>query len=112
VTLQTKELVDYIQERCLWQFASRAHDREENIQGVLSLLGELLTGGSPKPETPMERCHFANANHLAREIRSVFPWLSKLPKDDLSTVVAGTIERLQEITISQSKNGELHIPAY
>ena len=37
------EVYGYIQERCLWQFSSRAWDRTENIDGVLGTLGDLLT---------------------------------------------------------------------
>ncbi len=42
---KSESLVTFIQERCLWQFVSRAPDREENIDGVLTLVGILLTGG-------------------------------------------------------------------
>ena len=109
---KSEALVTFIQQHCLWQFASRAHDREENIDGVLSLLGILLTGGSPKLQTPMDRLHFANANHLAAEVKSEFPWLSHLGKDELFAVVSGVIKRIHEITVKNSKNGELYQPGY
>lgn len=112
MTTQTKELVNYIQERCLWQFYSRAWDREENINGVLSHLGELLSNRTPKLETPMDRCHFANANHLAREVRNAFPWLEEMSPDSLTKLIGGVMARLEEIAITQSKNGELHMQAY
>jgi hypothetical protein len=106
------ELVAFIQERCLWQFVSRAHDREENINGVLSLLGEILTGGSPKLETPMQRLHFANANHLASEVKTAFPWLTESPKEDVQGVVSGVIAKIHELVVEKSLNGELHMPGY
>ena len=109
---KTEALVNFIQERCLWQFVSRAHDREENIDGVLTLAGILLTGGAPKLETPMDRLHYANANHLVMEIKTEFPWMSHLAKDDLFAVVTGAIKRIHEITVKKSKNGELHQPGY
>jgi hypothetical protein len=109
---KSEALVTFIQQRCLWQFASRAHDREENIDGVLSLLGIILTGGSPKLQTPMDRLHFANANHLAAEVKSEFPWLSHLGKDELFAVVSGVIKRITQITVKNSKNGELNQPGY
>jgi V-containing nitrogenase delta subunit len=112
VTTQTKELVNFIQERCLWQFYSRAWDREENINGVLGQLGELLSNQTPKLETPMDRCHFANANHLAREVRSAFPWLEEMSPDSLTKLIGGVMAKLEEITITKSKNGELHTQAY
>jgi V-containing nitrogenase delta subunit len=109
---KTESLVALIQQRCLWQFVSRAHDREENIDGVLTLVGILLTGGAPKLETPMDRLHYANANSLVTEIKTELPWLSHLGKDDLFTVVTGAIKRIHEITVKKSKNGELFIPGY
>jgi hypothetical protein len=109
---KAESLVRFIQERCLWQFVSRAPDREQNIDGVLSLLGILLTGGSPKLQTPMDRLHFANANHLAAEVKTEFPWLTHLSKDELFQIVEGTIKRIHEITVKNSKNGELHLSAY
>jgi hypothetical protein len=109
---KAEALVRFIQERCLWQFASRAHDREENIDGVLSLVGILLTGGSPKLQTPMDRLHFANANHLAAEVKGEFPWLSHLGKDELFHVVEAAIRRIHEIAVKNSKNGELRLQAY
>jgi hypothetical protein len=56
--------------------------------------------------------HFANANHLATEIKSEFPWLTHLGKEELFAVVTGAIKRIHEITVKKSKNGELHLPAY
>jgi hypothetical protein len=106
------ELVAFIQERCLWQFASRAHDRDENINGVLSLLGVILTGDSPQLETPMQRLHFANANLLAKEVKVAFPWLAEIPKEDMQGVLSGAIARIHELTVEKSLNGELNQPGY
>ena len=112
MTTQTKELVDYIQERCLWQFFSRSWDREENIQGILDMTGELLIGKMPALETPMDRCHYANANHLAREVKSAFPWIAEMNAESLRPLISGVMDRLREITIAKSKNGELNLQAY
>lgn len=112
MTKQAEELVKFIQERCLWQFASRAHDREENINGVLSMMEEILSGRPPRLETPMDRCHFANANQLVPEVTQAFPWLKELPKDELSRTVSEAVERIREVTITRSQNGELHLQAY
>jgi len=38
MTSKLDNLFDYVQERCLWQFASRTCDRTENIEGVLKLV--------------------------------------------------------------------------
>ena len=112
MTTNSMQMVDFIQERCLWQFASRAPDREENIRGVLLMLKDLLRGAEVKPATPADRCHYANANHLSAEVKSAFPWLLGLSADDLSKTIGEVTDRLEEITIKQSKNGELHMQAY
>jgi hypothetical protein len=112
MTKKAEELVAFIQERCLWQFVSRANDREENINGVLSLMGEILSGGSPRLDTPMDRLHFANDNHLAREVKVALPWMRELPKEEMKEVVSGTIARIYELTVKKSLNGELNIPGY
>jgi vanadium nitrogenase delta subunit len=109
---KSESLATFIQERCLWQFVSRAPDREENIDGVLTLVGILLTGGAPKLQTPMDRLHFANANHLASEIKSEFPWMIHLSKDEIFAVITGAIKRIHEITVKNSRNGELNLPGY
>jgi nitrogenase delta subunit len=112
VITHTKELIDFIQERCLWQFYSRSWDREENINGVLSQLGELLSNKTPKLDTPMDRCHFANANHLAREVRNAFPWLEEMSPESLNRLIGAVMGKLEEIVITKSKNCELHMQAY
>lgn len=112
MTKKPDELVTFIQERCLWQFASRAFDREENIDGVLTLMGIILSGGSPVLKTPMDRLHFANANHLASEVKSAFPWLKDLCREDLLSIVSAIISRIHELTVKKSMNAELHLQAY
>jgi V-containing nitrogenase delta subunit len=112
MTKKAEELVAFIQERCLWQFVSRANDREENINGVLTCMEEILKGESPKLETPMDRLHFANANRLAQEVKVAFPWLQELPGEEMKEVVSGTIARIYELTVKKSLNGELNIPGY
>jgi len=109
---QTDEIFTFIQEHCLWQFVSRTWDREENIDVVLSMAFTILTGNSPKYETPDERCHFADANSLAAEMKSALPWLEDLPKNDLADVIARVKERLVDITVKHSLNGELNQPGY
>jgi hypothetical protein len=110
--VQTDDIVAFIQVHCLWQFVSRANDREENINGVLSLAFRILIGESPKCETPDERCHFANANRLASEMKSALPWLEDLPKKDLADTLSAVNARIQDITVKHSLNEELTQPGY
>jgi hypothetical protein len=60
----------------------------------------------------MDRLHFANANHLATEIKSEFPWMTHLGKEEMFAVVTAAIKRIHEITVKSSKKGELHQPLY
>jgi hypothetical protein len=60
----------------------------------------------------MDRLHFANANHLASEVKSAFPWLKELHKEDLLSVISGVIARIHVLTVKQSMNAELHQQAY
>ncbi len=112
LTVKVEELVAFLQERCLWQFASRAWDREENIDNVLTMTGEILAGKSPHAETPGERCHFANANHLASDVKTHLLWLGDLASDELHNVVTGAIARLRDLTVDRSLNGELRLQSY
>ncbi len=112
MTTKADDLVAFIQEHCLWQFASRTPDREENMNGVLAFLGEILTGVAPKPETPMERCHFADANQLASAVKVAFPWLQSLNRDEISDLISGVLVRIHEITVEKSLNGELNLQTY
>jgi hypothetical protein len=75
-------------------------------------VGILLTGGVPKLQTPMDRLHFANANHLVTEIKTEFPWITQLGKEELFAVVTGAIKRIHGLTVKNSKNWELHQPLY
>ena len=109
---QTDEIVTFIQEHCLWQFFSRTWDREDNIKNVLSLTFKFLTGEPFKSETPDERCHFANANRLAAEMKEALPWLEDLPKKDLATVLSRVNDSLEDITVKHSLNAELNQPGY
>jgi hypothetical protein len=109
---QADEMVTFIQEHCLWQFFSRASDRESNINGVLPLAFKIITGEPYKCETPDERCHFANANRLAAQMKSSLPWLEGLTKEGLADVISGAQGKLENITVKHSLNGELNLPGY
>jgi|WetSurMetagenome_2_1015567.scaffolds.fasta_scaffold06108_3 vanadium nitrogenase delta subunit len=110
--VQVEEFVKFIQEHCLWQFFSRSWDREQNINGILSLAFKILTGEPYQCETPDERCNFANANSLAKQLQTALPWLKGLGKDDLADVIAKVKAKLEDLTIKHSLNGELNQPGY
>lgn len=105
-------LVNYIQGNCLWQFFSRTWDREENISGILSKTEALLAGSTPAIATDLDRCHLADAKMLSAEFRSNFPWITTMDKDRLHAVFQAVTERMREIAIVKSRNGELNIQYY
>ncbi len=111
-TDQVEQLYTYVQERCLWQFLSRTWDRRENIEGVLKTATDLLTGNAPKRETPMERLFYADAKILAADFKERFPWINEKSPADIHALMEGVKEKLTDIAITHSKNGELNNSAY
>ena len=102
----------YVQERCLWQFFSRAWDRTEVIDGVLGKTAQLLTGEPVKVESPTEKAHYADARLLAEGIRARFSDISALPAEDVKALIEGVRGRVTELAITQSRNRELHQKLY
>jgi nitrogenase delta subunit len=109
---RVEEMVAYIQERCLWQFHSRAWDREDNIAGVLSRTAEILTGREARDETEADRCWRADAKVLAAEFKSAFPWLGKAKPDEVEAALEGVKARMLELTVAKSRNEELRLQNY
>lgn len=105
-------LYNYCQERCLWQFFSRSWDREENISHILRIVGEILTGKDPVRETPTDRVHYADAKILAGDFVRLFPWIEEMGPAQVRELLAGVKDRLTEIVITKSMNGELHHTLY
>ncbi len=105
-------LVGYIQQKCLWQFFSRAWDREENIAGVLDRTRDLLLGATPPVDTDIDRCHLADAKTLSAELRSEFPWVAGMRPDQLGALFQGVKETMMEIAVAKSRNGELYVSYY
>ena len=105
-------LYNYVQERCLWQFFSRTWDRRENIERVLGITGDILTGKELVLETPQDRLHYADAKILAADFIRLFPWIEELGAAQVREVLSGVKERLTEITITKSRNQELTHPLY
>ncbi len=106
------ELYDYVQERCLWQFASRTWDREENIDGVLGKTTQMLLGQTPAAETPVERCQLADAKVVVADFRSRFPWIKDVSEEEIKELMQGLKARLTDIAITHSKNHELNHSLY
>lgn len=105
-------LTTHIQERCLWQFFSRAWDREENIEGILTNAEKILCDEHAVLETQADKCYYADARILVSDFKRLYPWVAAMEKNDLKLVLEGVKERIRQITITGSRNGELHDPKY
>ena len=62
---QIEPLLDYIMKNCLWQFHSRAWDREKQNEKILSKTTQLLCGEPVENTTPADRCYWVDAMSLA-----------------------------------------------
>jgi len=109
---RAEEITKLIQERCLWQFHSRAWDREENINGVLTKTSEILTGKNVTLETLIDRGFYADGKILAYDLTTKFSWLNQMDNEQKKTVIEFARERLLEIVVTNSLNGELHHSLY
>jgi V-containing nitrogenase delta subunit len=109
---RTEEVTALIQQRCLWQFHSRAWDREENINGVLNMAATILTGEKVTLATLLDRAFYADAKLLVIDLEKKFQWLSKMENAQKKAVLDSVKNRLIDIAITNSLNGELHHSLY
>ncbi|HBF35333.1 TPA: Fe-only nitrogenase subunit delta [Candidatus Sumerlaeota bacterium] len=108
-TMKSKmeQLLDYIMKHCLWQFHSRAWDRKDQNEGILSRTTQLLCGEPIKLETPADRCYWVDAQCLADVYKERFTWINEMPKDEIKQLMKELHERLDYLTITGSLNLEL-----
>ncbi|MDF2869668.1 MAG: Fe-only nitrogenase FeFe protein subunit AnfG [Anaerocolumna sp.] len=109
---KTEVLLDYIMKKCLWQFHSRAWDRERQNANIIEKTMQLLCNEPVEKDTPEERCYYVDAVYLADSYRRLYPWVSEMDKADLKTVMVNLKERLDFLLISGSLNKELTDPRY
>lgn len=100
-------LVDYIMKKCLWQFHSRAWDRKDQNEGILTRTRQILCGERVVLETPADRCFWVDAVLLAEAYTQRFPWLVAMSKDDITALMRAVHERMDFLTITGSLNLEL-----
>lgn len=105
-------LLDYIMKKCLWQFHSRAWDRERQNLNIILKTKQLLCNEPVEKDTPEQRCYYADAFYLAESYKSHFPWVSQIDKADLEKIMQELKERLDYLLIKGSLNKELTDPLY
>ncbi|EHJ00771.1 Fe-only nitrogenase, delta subunit [Clostridium sp. DL-VIII] len=106
------QLIDYIMKHCLWQFHSRAWDRERQNKEILSKTKQLLLGEPVKTDTPEDKCYWADAVCLAEAFKSRYLWLLEMKKDEIEALMKEVKDRMDLLTISGSLNKELVDPRY
>ncbi len=109
---RSEEVTSLIQQRCLWQFHSRSWDREENINGVLGQAAKILTGEEVVLETLTDRAFYADAKLLVADLEKQFQWLSKMDNAQKKAILESVKKNLIDISITKSRNGELHHSIY
>jgi nitrogenase delta subunit len=109
---QVEALVDYIMKNCLWQFHSRAWDRERQNENILGITGRLIRGEQVKPATPEEKCYWVDAVCLAEAFNARFPWLREIDEEGKTLLMQGVKDRMDFLTITGSLNQELKDPHY
>lgn len=108
------EILEFIQERCLWQFHSREWDRTENINGIFGMLPKLLAGEkiSAKDLEPKDKCHYADAKILADQLSEKFSYIKEIDEKEKNELLSGVKDKLIDVAITKCRNEELRVPFY
>ena len=107
-----EQLVDYIMKNCLWQFQSRAWDRKDQNEGIISRTALLLCEEEVVLATPSDRCYWVDAVCLKDAFVERYSWLSEMSNAEIKDLMKGLKERLDYLTITGSLNKELSDPNY
>lgn len=109
---RTEQLVDYIMKWCLWQFHSRAWDREKQNEGIITKTTQLLCDEPVDLGTSADKCYWVDAVVLAKDFKSTYPWILTMEKKDIKLLMKELKDRLDYLTITGSLNQELTDPRY
>ncbi len=104
---RVEQMLNVIMKNCLWQFHSRAWDRRDQNQGILTKAAQLLCNEDVELETPADRCYWVDSVWLADEYKARFDWMSDLGKDEIKTLMNALHERIDYLMIDGSLNLEL-----
>ncbi len=105
-------LLDFIMKKCLWQFHSRAWDRERQNEKIIQKTTQILCKEPVENDTPEDRCYFVDANYLAENYTKRFQWISELETFEIKKIMQALKERLDFLLIKGSLNAELSDPHY
>jgi hypothetical protein len=105
---RVEELLDHIMKKCLWQFHSRAWDRERQNKEILGWATRSLLGEADQaPSEKLDRCHWVDGVVLARAWKERSPWISELDDVETTEIVEAVHSALDHLTITGSLNKEL-----
>jgi len=107
-----EELLNHIMKKCLWQFHSRAWDRERQNEGILTKTMQILCGEPVAKETPEDKCYWVDAVSLAEIYKKSSPWINDMDKSEIKDIMKGLKDRLDYLTITGSLNKEIYDPKY
>jgi len=107
-----EQLVDYIMKNCLWQFNSRAWDRKNQNEGIVSKTTQLLCDETVDVGTPEQRCYWVEAKILADEYKRLYPWIATMDKSEIKVLMQGFKDRIDYLTITASRNTEINDKLY
>ena len=63
-------------------------------------------------KTAADKYFYADAKVVTAELTSCLPWFKELDKNEIKRVLQGVKERLLDIIVKKSLNGELHMKNY
>lgn len=109
---KVEQLTDYIMKNCLWQFHSRAWDRERQNKEILNKTKQILCEESVENETPADKCYWADAVCLVEAFKERYSWISSMNKEEIKLLMLGLKDRIDYLTIKGSLNLELTDPRY
>ncbi len=107
-----EQLVDYIMKNCLWQFHSRAWDREKQNEGILMKTMQILCEEPVETGTPADKCYWVDAVCLADAFKKKYTWINSMDTSEIKLLMRGLKERMDFLTITGSLNLELTDPLY
>lgn len=106
------QLIDYIMKNCLWQFHSRAWDRERQNENILLKTKQLLCDEPVANDTPEDKCYWVDAICLADAFKSKYSWISDMKKEEIVSLMQEVKDRMDLLTVKGSLNLELTDPRY
>lgn len=109
---RVEQMVDFIMKNCLWQFHSRAWDRERQNREILTKAMQILCDEPVSKATAEERCYWVDSIYLAESYRKRFSWLADIGKADIKRLMQGVRERMDFLTFKGSLNLELNDQHY